>query len=212
MPDTQPKPFVFVLMPFDKSFDDIYKLGIKATCDEAGAYSERVDEQQYDGSILERVYNQISKADLLIADMTGRNPNVFYEVGYAHALGKRVILLTQRSEDIPFDLKHYPHLIYGGSVSNLKDQLYSKVKWATENPKERSQFFDPTLELRIDGVAIIDRPTILRSFRPIFCNFRQKFLIHQTVRLRRLVSKPGSSSRSKFPKVILHLSNKAGMT
>ena len=123
MPDTQPKPFVFVLMPFDRSFDDIYQLGIKAACHEVGAYSERVDEQQYDGSILERVYNQISKADLLIADMTGRNPNVFYEVGYAHALGKRVILLTQRSEDIPFDLKHFPHIIYGGSITGLKDQL-----------------------------------------------------------------------------------------
>ena len=44
--------------------------------------------------------------------MTGMNPNVFYEVGYAHALNKRVILLTETAEDIPFDLKHTPHVVY----------------------------------------------------------------------------------------------------
>ena len=48
--------------------------------------------------------------------MTGRNANVFYEVGYAHALGKIVLLLTKNADDIPFDLKHHQHIVYGGSV------------------------------------------------------------------------------------------------
>lgn len=91
---TSPKPFVFVLMPFDKKFDEIYKLGIKSACIEAGAYCERVDEQIYTENMLDRIYNQIAKADIVISEMTGRNPNVFYETGYAHALGKQVILLT----------------------------------------------------------------------------------------------------------------------
>jgi nucleoside 2-deoxyribosyltransferase len=105
MSGRSPKPFVFVLMPFKNEFDDIYQLGIVAACKEAGAYCERVDEQIYHGSILERIYVQIAKADIIIADMTGQNPTVFYETGYAHALGKPYILLTQRAEDIPFDLK-----------------------------------------------------------------------------------------------------------
>ena len=96
-------------MPFSGEFDDVYQLGIKEVCKSAGAYCERVDEQIFHESILERVYNQIAKADFIIADMTGRNANVFYEVGYAHALGKRTILLTRGAEDIPFDLKHFPH-------------------------------------------------------------------------------------------------------
>ena len=95
MKNTLPKPFVFVLMPFDEKFDEVYKLGIKPACEDAGAYAERVDEQIFKESILERIYNQIAKADIFVADMTGRNENVFYEVGYAHALGKHVILLTQ---------------------------------------------------------------------------------------------------------------------
>ena len=99
---TLPKPFVFVLMPFDSTFDDIYKFGIKGAADDIGAYAERVDEQNFTEGILDRIFNQISKADVIVADMTGKNPNVFYEVGYAHALGKITLLLTQNTDDIPF--------------------------------------------------------------------------------------------------------------
>ncbi|MFZ1042435.1 MAG: hypothetical protein WCA79_06605 [Anaerolineales bacterium] len=132
---TSPKSFVFVLMPFAKESNDIYKLGIKAACQEAGAYCERVDEQIFIESILDRIYNKIGKADLIIADMTNRNPNVFYEAGYAHALGKKVILLTQHSDDIPFDMKHYPHIIYANdSITSLKDELRTRVNWIISNP------------------------------------------------------------------------------
>src|SRR5215510_3429797 len=103
MEKTSPKSFVFVLMPFHEDFRDIYELGIKQACIDAGAYCERVDEQIFHENILERVYNQIAKADIIVAEMTGKNANVFYETGYAHALNKRVILLTQNVEDIPFD-------------------------------------------------------------------------------------------------------------
>src|SRR5665811_779695 len=107
---TAPKPFIFVLMPFDEKYNDAYKFGIKGAAEDVGAYAERVDEQIFTEGILDRIFNQISKADVIVADMTGRNPNVFYEVGYAHALGKIVLLLTQNTNDIPFDLKHRQHI------------------------------------------------------------------------------------------------------
>jgi hypothetical protein len=95
----QPKHFAFVLMPFDKAFDDVYKLGIKgAVASFEDVIAERVDEQIYREGILERIYRQIEAADIIIADMTGQNPNVFYEVGYAHAKGKLCILLTSNAE------------------------------------------------------------------------------------------------------------------
>jgi hypothetical protein len=81
---TAPKPFAFVLMPFDGSFNDIYKFGIKGAAEDAGAYAERVDEQIFVEGMLDRIFNQINKADIIIADMTGKNPNVFYEVGYSY--------------------------------------------------------------------------------------------------------------------------------
>ena len=122
-------------MPFDDAFDDTYELGIKEACKKAGAYCERVDEQLYEGSIVERIYNQIDKSDFIIADMTGRNPNVFYEAGYAHALGKRVVLLTKNVADIPFDLKHYPHIVYEGKLTLLRDKLVKQIKWFIDHPK-----------------------------------------------------------------------------
>ncbi len=125
---TSPKPFCFVLMPFEKKFDDVYEFGIKGACEDAGVYCDRVDEQIFAGSMLDRIYNQISKADIIVADMTGRNPNVFYEVGYAHVLGKTVILLTQQSEDIPFDLKHFQHIVYNAQIKELRADLAKRVK------------------------------------------------------------------------------------
>lgn len=159
--ETKPKTFVFVLMPFSKKYTDIYEVGIKPTCQSVGAYCERVDEQMYDGSILGRIYNQIAKADLVIADMSERSPNVFYETGYAHALNKRVILLTQNPDDIPFDLKHYPHIIYSGDgmIASLKSQLEPKIRWCIENP-QGSLPTGELLQLSVNGILLEDKPTI----------------------------------------------------
>src|SRR5689334_16538674 len=152
---TAPKPFIFVLMPFDSAFDDIYKFGIKGASDDVGAYAERVDEQIFSEGILDRIFNQISKADVIVADMTGRNPNVFYEVGYAHALGKVVILLTQTAKDIPFDLKHRQHTVYGGKIAALRKELASKLQWAIAESKSAGNSVSPdNFYMQLDGVEI----------------------------------------------------------
>jgi len=110
-------------MQFADEFRDVYELGIKAACREIGIRCERVDEQIFQENILNRVFAEIRRCDLIISEMTGRNPNVFYETGYAHAIGKRVILLTQEATDIPFDLKQYQHIVYGKSIVLLKERL-----------------------------------------------------------------------------------------
>ncbi len=160
---TTPKPFIFILMPFDVSFDDIYKFGIKGAAEEVGAYAERIDEQIFSEGILDRIFNQIHKADVIVADMTGRNPNVFYEVGYAHGLGKIVVLLTKDSNDIPFDLKHRQHTIYGGSIDKLKRELAEKLKWAISEtfPKRNNLpqvLPEDNLRLEIEGTRIYPAP------------------------------------------------------
>lgn len=150
---TEPKKFAFVLMPFDQNFNDIYYYGIKETCKDLNVYCERVDEQIFSERILDRIFNQISKADIIVADMTHRNANVFYEVGYAHALGKNVILLTQNSEDIPFDLKHYPHIIYNGDIKFLHEKLKVRIQYFLENEIEKADI-DFGLEFFIEGERI----------------------------------------------------------
>lgn len=124
--------FAFVLMPFDKGFDDIYRLGIKETASHLGILAERVDEQLFTENILHRIYQQIESADFVIADMSGQNPNVFYEVGYAHAKGKHCILLTKNTLDIPFDLKHHRHIVYGSSITKLREDLEREISWTID--------------------------------------------------------------------------------
>lgn len=144
------KPFAFVLMPFSKEFDDVYKLGIQAICKERGVVAERVDEQIYSETMLERIYRQIETADIIIADLTGKNPNVFYEIGYAHAKQKPCTLLTQDASDIPFDLKHHRHLVYGNSIQKLKSLLGVELEWIKgEIEKIKSSTF--TIELKKVG-------------------------------------------------------------
>jgi hypothetical protein len=136
-PGTWLKPFVFVLMPFAPAFNDIYEYGIKGGVQDAGAYAERIDEQMFVEGMLDRIFAQIIKADVVVADMTGRNPNVFYEVGYAHALNKVVVLLTQSADDIPFDLKHRAHIVYGGRISDLRPELTKRLTWAIRESRKR---------------------------------------------------------------------------
>lgn len=141
------KPFAFVLMPFDSAFDDIYKLGIQAVATECGVIAERVDEQTYSETMLKRIYRQIENADFVIADMTGKNPNVFYEVGYAHARGKLVTLLTQFASDIPFDLLHHRHIVYSGSIQSLKKDLKAEIEWLViESEKQKTSPFTIALK------------------------------------------------------------------
>jgi hypothetical protein len=174
---TTPKPFVFVLMPFDPQFADIYKFGIKGAAEDVGAYAERLDEQLFGEGMLDRIFNQISKADVIVADMSGRTPNVFYEVGYAHALGKVVLLLTQKAGDIPFDLKHRQHTVYGGRIETLRAELAERLRWGIAESRRQSRgAIAERLSVRILGTEIPrtlannSLPTIggkvaLRSFR-----------------------------------------------
>jgi hypothetical protein len=60
-------------------------------------------------------------ARLIVADCTDRNPNVFYEIGLAHTIGKPTILLTQKSEDVPFDLRHLRYIEYQLTPRGMKE-------------------------------------------------------------------------------------------
>jgi len=150
------RPFAFVLMPFSADFDQIYAEGIKVAAQRAGFECQRVDEQIFSEGILARVYAEIAKADLIIADMTGCNPNVFYEVGYAHALNKPVILLTQRASDIPFDLKHSQHVVYDGRTDYLRERLEERIRYYLAHglADDRSDLHVPKV-LRFDTLAAV---------------------------------------------------------
>jgi Restriction endonuclease len=110
----------FVVMPFAPDLDDVYHFGIRETIHTLGGACERADEIQHTGGILEKIYDSIRDASIIIAEVSFPNPNVFYEIGFAHALGKPVVLLTRDISNSPFDLRGYNHIVYKSIVELRK--------------------------------------------------------------------------------------------
>ena len=112
---------VFVLMPFKKDMLPVYEDHIKPICESMKLCVRRADDFFTAGSVVQDVWAAIISARLIVADCTDRNPNVFYEIGLAHAIGQATILLTQRADDIPFDLRHLRYISYQLTPRGMKD-------------------------------------------------------------------------------------------
>lgn len=109
----------FVLMPFDEEFNDVYKHLIHDCLLSAGYTVKRADDIKGQNNILEDIVGGIVNSDLIVADLTGANPNVYYELGIAHALNRNVILITQSIEDLPFDLRSYRVVSYNTHFAKM---------------------------------------------------------------------------------------------
>jgi nucleoside 2-deoxyribosyltransferase len=102
---------VFVLMPFSQELEPVYEV-IEDAAREAGLRSYRADSIMAPGSIIDQIFESIAKSGLVVADLSGRNQNVMYELGLATAMGKETLLLAQDLEEVPFDLRHRRMLMY----------------------------------------------------------------------------------------------------
>lgn len=102
---------VSVMMPFGAGFRSVYE-AIQQAAAGCGLISRRADEIWEAPGIIQDVVNLIDRARIVVCDCTDRNPNVFYEAGIAHTLGREVILITQSAQDVPFDLRHLRYLPY----------------------------------------------------------------------------------------------------
>jgi hypothetical protein len=122
---------VFVLMPFEEQFSEVYLKGIKDGLP-TGWECNRSDERWDIPETVCRICKSIQEATLIIADITGRNPNVFLELGLAFGLEKKFILITQRISDLPFDIKTFNTIEY--SPDNL-DDLHRKLREAISQLK-----------------------------------------------------------------------------
>lgn len=111
----------FVIMPFSEDFETVYTGLIKHSLEGLGFDVQRADDIENQRNILRDILEKISTSDLVIADLTGLNPNVFYELGVAHALKKPVILLTQVIEDVPFDLQSYRLVEYSTHFDRIDE-------------------------------------------------------------------------------------------
>lgn len=120
---------VSAMMPFHPSFDSVYAT-LQRTAEAAGLRCRRADNIWENPAVIQDVVSLIDRSSIVICDCTGRNPNVFYEIGIAHTLGREVILITQAESDIPFDLRHLRFVHYlnnGEGLSALSARLQPRL-------------------------------------------------------------------------------------
>ena len=121
------KPHVFVAMPFSEEMEDVYYYGIQSPVNAAGYLCERVDVVPFSGDILNRIKERIETASFVVAELTGANPNVFLEVGYAWGRDRPTILLVQDVKELPFDVRGQRCLVYK-SIRDLEKLLAEELE------------------------------------------------------------------------------------
>jgi hypothetical protein len=122
------KPHVFVAMPFSAEFEDLYHYGIQAAVKRNGYLCERADLSAFTGDVMAWVQSRISSAKLIVADLTGANPNVYLEVGFAWALRIPTVLVIDKAADLRFDVRGQRVIDYNGSIRSLEEKLGKELR------------------------------------------------------------------------------------
>ena len=128
-------------MPFAAPIGGYYQHIYEPAIQKAGLRAVRADADIFGtGKIMEQIWSGINAAKVLVAELTSRNPNVFYELGLAHALQKPVVLVSSNEPDVPFDLKHIRVIYYDVTDPFWGEKLIGKVAEnivsALKNPEE----------------------------------------------------------------------------
>lgn len=121
------KPHAFVAMPFAPEFEDVFHYGIQNPVHAAGLLCERVDAAVFEGLIIQRILSRIETAKVVVAELTGANPNVYLEVGYAWASKVPTILLVRDVNELRFDVKGHRCLVYR-NIRELETMLTAELR------------------------------------------------------------------------------------
>ncbi len=153
----------FVLMPFKEPFSTYYKTIIRPAVLSQNLEVLRGDSLFTPTPIMGDVWQMIQDARVLIADLTEKNPNVFYELGLGHAIGKSIILVAETMDDVPFDLQQLRVLIYDKDDpawgNKLKNNISNAIKETLEKPVEA---VPPMFRKRVKSQAPVDSEVSVR--------------------------------------------------
>ena len=138
----------FVVMPFDEDFDLIYQDLIQPPFEAAGYHVVRADDITNQRNILHDIVVQLHDSDLIVADLTDTNPNVYYELGLAHGLERNVVLLSQHPSDTPFDLRSYRMIEYGTRWDKFADAKKRLTEFARDAADGKIVFGNPVSDYR----------------------------------------------------------------
>jgi hypothetical protein len=133
------------MMPFADPLGGYYTTVYQPAIDKAKLKPSRADAEIYGtGKIIDQIWSGINGARILVAELTGRNPNVLYEHGIAHALRKPVVLVSSNEDDVPFDVRHLRVIYYDMRDpfwgTKLIDKVAENILSALRNPDEAILF------------------------------------------------------------------------
>lgn len=111
---------------FSEQLDDIFHYGIQRPVHDAGYICERMDHVSFAGEIISWLKQRIETADIVIAELSGSNPNVYLEIGYAWGKGRPTVLLARSIQELAFDVQGHRCLIYK-NIQDLEDQLTKEL-------------------------------------------------------------------------------------
>ena len=130
----------FTIMPFGGYFDKYYDGIYRPAIERAGLNSTRADDLYRPSTIINDIWALTKKAVIILADLTGKYPNVLYELGLAHAIAKPAVLVAEALEDIPFDLRHLRIVLYNKNNHDwgeiLKKEIENSIKEVLDSPME----------------------------------------------------------------------------
>ena len=124
----------FVLMEFQPPYTDIYDHLIKPTVEGEGVRCLKSDDIFTTSSVIEDIWANINKAALIIAEISSNNPNVMYELGICHTVGKNVMMITQYPDKIPFNFRHMRCYPYKNDIPG-SDELKRNIKSVIQHIK-----------------------------------------------------------------------------
>jgi len=133
------------MMPFADPLGGYYTTVYQPAIDKAKLKAVRADAEIFGtGKIIDQIWAGIHTARVLVAELTGRNPNVLYELGLAHALRKPVVLISSNEDDVPFDVRHVRVIYYDVRDpfwgTKLIEKVAENILSALKNPKEAILF------------------------------------------------------------------------
>jgi len=108
-------------MPFTEDLKPVFDDHIRNVAKELALSIRREDDLFTAQAVMSDVWEGVCGARAIIADCTGRNPNVFYEIGLAHVVGKPLVLITQKRDDVPFDIAHLRYIQYDYTPRGMRD-------------------------------------------------------------------------------------------
>jgi len=143
LPETDLPLSAFVLMPFERQFDALYEQVLVPALTKAGYEVGRADSVLDQRSVMQDIVEGIARADLIIAELTHHNANVYYELGIAHALRKATVALTQDIDRVPFDLKAYRLIVYSPLFDEIQAASERLTKIAVAHAQGTVRFGSP---------------------------------------------------------------------